>query len=57
MVLSLCGLGFSINTLMKETMKTEKEVKELVKRENPSSHINLDEISCKVKAAYITEHT
>lgn len=52
MVLCLCGLGFSINTLMKETMKIEKEVKELVKRENPSSHINLYEISCKVNALH-----
>lgn len=52
MVLRLCGLGFSINTLMKETMKIEKEVKELVQRENPSSHINLYEISCKVNALH-----
>ncbi|KAE8099424.1 hypothetical protein FH972_017408 [Carpinus fangiana] len=52
MVLCLCGLGFSINTLMKETMKIEKEVKELVKWENPSSHINLYEISCKVNALH-----
>jgi hypothetical protein len=52
MILCLCGLGFSINALMRETMKIEKEVKELVKWENPSSHINLYEISCKVNALH-----
>lgn len=51
-ILCLGGLGFSINTLMKETMKITNEVKELVIWENPSSHIDLYEISCKVKALH-----
>ncbi|XP_030925574.1 uncharacterized protein LOC115952546 [Quercus lobata] len=51
-ILCLGGLGFSINTLMKETMKIKNEVRELVIWENPSSHIDLYEISCKVKALH-----
>ncbi|XP_035544987.1 uncharacterized protein LOC109006791 isoform X2 [Juglans regia] len=47
-VLCLSGLGFCIGNLMRETMEIEKEVKELMKWENPSSHVNLNEISCKI---------
>ncbi|KAG2685817.1 hypothetical protein I3843_10G136200 [Carya illinoinensis] len=48
MVLCLGGLGFCIGSLMRETMEIEKEIKELLKWENPSSHVNLNEISCKI---------
>ena len=54
-VLCLGGLGFSINTLMRETMKITNEVKNLVRSENPYhplSHIDLYEISCEVKALH-----
>ncbi|XP_077212847.1 P-hydroxybenzoic acid efflux pump subunit [Tasmannia lanceolata] len=47
-VLCLSALGFCIERLMKETMEIEKGIRELVQWENPSSHINLYEISCKM---------
>ncbi|KAE8099422.1 hypothetical protein FH972_017406 [Carpinus fangiana] len=50
LVLCLSGLGFCISNLIRETMEIEKEVKELVKWENPSSHVNWNEISCKISA-------
>lgn len=49
-VLLLNGLGFCINSLMRETTKLEKEIKELIKWENPKRNINLYEISCKLNA-------
>lgn len=51
-VLCLRGLVFCINSLIRETMEIEKEVKELVKWENPSSHVNLNEISCKIQSLH-----
>lgn len=51
-VLVLNGLGFCISSLMKETAKIEKEIKELIKWENPTRNINLYEISCKLNATY-----
>ena len=51
-VLCLIGLNFCIICLIRETMEIEKEVKELVKWENPTSHVNLYEISCKVNALH-----
>jgi hypothetical protein len=51
-VLCLIGLDFCIICLIRETMEIEKEVKELVKWENPTSHVNLYEISCKVNALH-----
>ncbi|XP_041026775.1 uncharacterized protein LOC121266968 [Juglans microcarpa x Juglans regia] len=47
-VLCLSGLGFCIGSLMRETMEIEREIKELVKWENLLSHVNLNEISCKI---------
>ncbi|KAI9153146.1 hypothetical protein LWI28_006704 [Acer negundo] len=52
MVLCLNGLSFCISSLMKETTEIEKEVKELVKWENPTSNANLSEISSKPNALY-----
>ncbi|KAH7553667.1 hypothetical protein JRO89_XS12G0040200 [Xanthoceras sorbifolium] len=52
MLLRLNGLSFCFNSLMKETTKMEKEVKELVKWENPTKTVNLYEISCKLNAPY-----
>lgn len=49
-VLLLNGLGFCISSLMRETTKIEKEIKELIKWENPTGNINLYEISCKLNA-------
>ncbi|GKV30018.1 hypothetical protein SLEP1_g38886 [Rubroshorea leprosula] len=44
MVLFLSGLGFCISTMMRETIEMEREIKELVKWENPGRHINFHEI-------------
>lgn len=52
MVLSLCGLGFCMSSLMRETREIEQSMKEIVQFENPSSHVNLYEISCKTHALY-----
>ncbi|OVA18323.1 Para-hydroxybenzoic acid efflux pump subunit AaeB/fusaric acid resistance protein [Macleaya cordata] len=52
MVLCLSAIGFCIDALMKETREIEKNVKELVQWENPSSHVNLCEIYCKINALY-----
>ncbi|XP_030927910.1 uncharacterized protein LOC115954148 [Quercus lobata] len=51
-VLCLTGLSFCIGCLIRETMEIKKEVKELVKWENPTNHVNLNEISCKVNALH-----
>ncbi|KAJ4834456.1 hypothetical protein Tsubulata_007909 [Turnera subulata] len=51
-VICLSGLGFCINNLIKETREIEKGFNELVQWENPSHHINLYEISCKIHALY-----
>ncbi|KAF8402872.1 hypothetical protein HHK36_010964 [Tetracentron sinense] len=50
MVLCLSAIGFCMVNLMRETREMEKRVKELVQWENPSSNINLYEISCKIKS-------
>ncbi|PHU15946.1 hypothetical protein BC332_17151 [Capsicum chinense] len=49
-VLSLSALAFCMDGLVKETKEIEKAIKELVQWENPSSHVNLHDISCKVRA-------
>ncbi|MCD7448483.1 hypothetical protein HAX54_042620 [Datura stramonium] len=49
-VLSLSALGFCMDGLVKESKEIEKAIKELVQWENPSSHVNLYDISCKVRA-------
>ncbi|XP_016459250.1 uncharacterized protein LOC107782829 [Nicotiana tabacum] len=49
-VLSLSALVFCMERLVKETKEIEKAIKELVQWENPSSHVNLLDISCKVRA-------
>ncbi|KAE9585497.1 hypothetical protein Lalb_Chr25g0289581 [Lupinus albus] len=41
-------LGFCINSLMRETLKIESEVKELVIWENGSIEVNFKEIYCKI---------
>lgn len=53
MILCLSSLGFCISSLMKGTIEIEKQVKELVKWENPLSHIDLREISCKINTLCI----
>ncbi|KAK9755204.1 hypothetical protein RND81_01G009200 [Saponaria officinalis] len=52
MIMSWSAIGFCMNCLMKETIEVEKGVKEIVQHENPKSHINLREISCKIHALY-----
>ncbi|CAN4098858.1 unnamed protein product [Withania somnifera] len=49
-VLSLSALGFCMDGLVKETKEIEEAIKEVVQWENPSSHVNLHDISCKVRA-------
>ncbi|KAJ8559541.1 hypothetical protein K7X08_003599 [Anisodus acutangulus] len=49
-VLSLSALAFCMDRLVKETKEIEKAVKELVQWDNPSSHVNLHDISFKVRA-------
>ncbi|XP_059302645.1 uncharacterized protein LOC132054690 [Lycium ferocissimum] len=49
-LLSLSALAFCMDGLVKETIEIEKAIKELVQWENPSSHVNLHDISCKVRA-------
>lgn len=51
-ILCLGSLGFCINRLMRETKAIESGIKELVRWENPSRHINFYELSCKIDAAY-----
>ncbi|AEC08170.1 hypothetical protein AtNW77_Chr2g0248401 [Arabidopsis thaliana] len=51
-VLSLCALGFCVERIGKETREIEEMVKEVVQSENPSSHVNLHEISCKIRSLY-----
>ncbi|XP_060168913.1 uncharacterized protein LOC132599617 [Lycium barbarum] len=55
LVLSLSALGFCMESLVKETKEMEKAIKELVQWENPSCHVNLYDISCKVRALANTE--
>ncbi|GMI64316.1 hypothetical protein like AT2G28780 [Hibiscus trionum] len=52
MVLSLSALGFCMRTLTTETRKIEQGIRELVQWENPSCHVHLHEISCKIRALY-----
>ncbi|XP_068644668.1 uncharacterized protein [Aristolochia californica] len=49
MVLWLSALGYCMDELMKEGRQLEKRMKELVQCENPASHVNLHEISCKIR--------
>ncbi|XP_050369266.1 uncharacterized protein LOC126787416 [Argentina anserina] len=49
-VLCLNSLGFCVSGLIRATREIEEEIKELVQWENPSSHVNLYEISCKIHA-------
>ncbi|KAI4334507.1 hypothetical protein L6164_019190 [Bauhinia variegata] len=44
-VLSLSALGFCLSAFIKEAIEIEEAIKELVQGENPSSEINLYEIS------------
>lgn len=55
LVLSLSALGFCMESLVKETREVEKAIKELVQWENPSCHVNLYDISCKVRALANTQ--
>ncbi|XWS71709.1 hypothetical protein CRYUN_Cryun03dG0162000 [Craigia yunnanensis] len=50
LVLSLAALGYCMQKLIRETRQVEEGIRELVQWENPSSHVNLHEISCKVRA-------
>lgn len=50
MVLCLSALGFCMSGFMRETREIEVAVKEIVQRENPSSRVNLYEISCMIHA-------
>lgn len=50
LVLSLSSMAYCMNSLVRETREIEKGIKELVQWENPSTHVNLHEISCKIRA-------
>ncbi|XP_028765600.1 uncharacterized protein LOC114750129 [Neltuma alba] len=50
MIFHYSCLGFCIVSLMREAIKIENEVKQLLVWENPSSRINLNEIYCKINA-------
>uniref|UniRef100_A0A6N2KDE1 Integral membrane bound transporter domain-containing protein n=1 Tax=Salix viminalis TaxID=40686 RepID=A0A6N2KDE1_SALVM len=54
-VLCLSALGFCMSNLIKETSEIKKRIIEILQWENPSKHINLHEISCKIRALYTTE--
>jgi len=47
---SLSALGFCLSCLMKETREVEKGIRELLQCENPTTHVNLNEILCKIHA-------
>lgn len=51
-VLCLSALAFCMSNLIKETKEIEKGIIEVLQWENPSKHINLYEISCKIRALY-----
>ena len=51
-VLSLSALGFCVEKMGQEAIEIEEMVKEVVQSENPSSHVNLHEISCKIRSLY-----
>ncbi|KAL4558251.1 hypothetical protein LXL04_036449 [Taraxacum kok-saghyz] len=53
MVLSLSAVAFCLRGLVRETREIEKGVMELLQWENPSSHVNLYEICCKIQADWI----
>nr|GMD64461.1 uncharacterized protein LOC109193187 [Ipomoea batatas] len=48
--LSLSALAFCMRGIVRETKEIDKAIKELVQWENPSSPVNLHEISCKIRA-------
>ncbi|KAL5581044.1 hypothetical protein UlMin_013486 [Ulmus minor] len=50
MVLSLSAFGFCLSSLIRETREIEAQIKELIQWENPSSRVNLSEISCVIHA-------
>ncbi|KAI3750037.1 hypothetical protein L2E82_20661 [Cichorium intybus] len=50
LVLSLSALAFCLRGLVRETREIAKGVMELLQWENPTSHVNLYEISCKINA-------
>ncbi|XAR60560.1 hypothetical protein NMG60_11033987 [Bertholletia excelsa] len=52
LALSLSALGFCMGRLVRETQEVEKGIRELMQWQNPSSHINLHEISCKLHSLY-----
>ncbi|KAB2073748.1 hypothetical protein ES319_A07G105500v1 [Gossypium barbadense] len=52
MVLSLSCMGYCIKVLIAETRMIEEGIRELVQWENPSTPVNLHEISCKIRAQY-----
>ncbi|XP_073053953.1 uncharacterized protein [Primulina eburnea] len=47
-ILSFCCLMFCMRGLLRETMEIEKEIKELVQWENPSSQVDMVDILCKI---------
>lgn len=50
--LSLSAVGYCMVSLMRETTELEDSIRELIQWENPTTDINLHEISCKVQALY-----
>ncbi|KAG9444960.1 hypothetical protein H6P81_016300 [Aristolochia fimbriata] len=49
MVMCMSALGYCMEGVMKEVRELEKGIGELVQWENPSTHVNLYEISCKIR--------
>lgn len=57
LVLSLSSMAYCMNSLVTETREIEKGIKELVQWENPSRHVNVHEISCKIRALADTHNS
>ncbi|XAR50942.1 hypothetical protein NMG60_11005410 [Bertholletia excelsa] len=52
MVLNLSAMLCCISGIMRETKEIEKGIKELIQWENPSGHINLNDIFCNMNASH-----
>lgn len=52
MVVGLTALGFCMKGIVREAREIEEGIKELVQWENPTYHVNLHEVSCKIQALY-----
>ncbi|XP_047323404.1 uncharacterized protein LOC124927100 [Impatiens glandulifera] len=47
--MGLCALGFCMNGVIREAKEIEKAIQEIIQWENPTSHVDLHEIVCKLR--------